>query len=210
MPLIHLGQAAWDMLPDHGGGVTRTRQESSGSNEHSPVGDGAGFSRNHIETFARSVESEIRSAKGSGLTAGSASTGLLVLVAAEPRGAAKRRQRAGRVSGAWPASEFTVFTGSLGLENLAAAASGAGLRFLICGHAAGSLPGPAHSGYAATLVAAGMLANAIVLAALNSGWPASMDFAPEYDVTEAARQVDRLATHIATVCAYPPAGSDHE
>lgn len=203
MPLIHLGQAAWNMVPDQVDGLARTQQATAGSDKQPQVSSGASFSRNQTSTFARRVENEIRSATGSGLIAGSASAGLLVLLAAEPQGAANRRQRAEHVRGAKHGSEFIRFTRSRSLERLvSAAAPNARLRFLICAKVADSMPDPAHNGYAAALLAAGMLANAIVSAALESGWPASVNFAPEYDVTEAARQVDRLATHIGTVYAH--------
>lgn len=80
-----------------------------------------------------------------------------------------------------------------------AAAPATEVWFLICANIASAMADADGDGYAATLLRAGMLANAIASAALASGWSVSTDFAPSYAATQAARRSDRQAMHICTV-----------
>lgn len=80
-----------------------------------------------------------------------------------------------------------------------AAAPATEVWFLICANIASALANADGDGYAATLLRAGMLANAITAAALASGWSVSTDFSPSYAATQTARQSDRQAMHICTV-----------
>jgi hypothetical protein len=202
MPLIELGQAAWHTVPAHDDGLAHAHISGSGGGRPSQAGSGAGSGRNDIGAFARRVADEIRSAKSRSLIVGGAPAELLVLLTAESADAATRHRRGGHGAGSRSGPEVTRFTGAQVLERLAAAAAAdGGVRFLICGDVTGSPPGAAHNGYAASLLRAGMLANAIVSAALESGWSAAMDFAPQHDVAEAARHADCRATHIGTVYA---------
>lgn len=183
MPLIHLGQAAWNTVPAQGGAPARALP-----------GSGTGSGGDQVAMFAGRVADQIQSAKSRGLTAGVTPGDLLVLLQAESQETAKRHRSA----------RPTRFTEPGDLSRLiSGVAANDQVLFLICGNLATSLARAADAGYAATLLRAGSLANAIVSAALECGWSASMDFASQYAVTAAVRQMDRLAIHLGTVRACP-------
>lgn len=197
MPLIELGHAVWNTVPTQNGSLARARL------------GGAGPSRHQEAIFAHRVVDEIQSAKDRDLTAGVSPAELLVLLRTENQETAQRHQSPRPTINAQDGCELTRLTGPPDLRGLMSrAAADDQILFLICGNVASSQRGSADAGYAATLLRAGALANAIVSAAIVAGWSASMDFAPQYAVTAAVRQADPLATHLGTVRVCP--GDDHE
>lgn len=177
MPLIQIGQLAWDTAPT----PDRASQDRARPDRSRQALDRA---RAEVALLARRVADEIESANGRDLEAGANPGRLFVLLRALPE------------------RELVHLTGPRDLENLMPLAPDDQIEFLICAHIASSLLA-SDAGYASTLVRAGALANVIVSATRDSGWSASMDFACEYAVTGALRHTDRQAVHLGTVLAYP-------